>query len=289
MDNIQFKLIGINLDDVIELNKNRFNSNNHWENNIKPDDYNYTLSLTNTNNWIDKFRDNYYTFTINNKNHLYWMKQAFEVGKLTGQFSKLYVEELEDTVKELDKLYGHLFDGTGYFVRTENVSLKYGVNKTGPYYNIKTILESLVTSTNGHSPIYHDTNSINIYLIPWVNIDPKYEFRIFVFNNQITGISQQNLYSKLLNDDDIQKEKIIPKLKSINEFFNSDIKNKVNWINNYSIDFALIDGVKPYVIELNSFGQEYAAGSALFHWIIDHDILYNDFQTNKNIEFRYIN
>lgn len=40
---------------------------------------------------------------------------------------------------------------------------------------------------------------------------------------------------------------------------------------------------------MNSFGKEYAEGSALFHWILNSEILYNNFtdQKNKFIEFRY--
>ena len=33
----------------------------------------------------------------------------------------------------------------------------------------------------------------------WIDILPEYEFRVFIFQNKITAISQQNLYSLLLN------------------------------------------------------------------------------------------
>ena len=62
--------------------------------------------------------------------------------------------------------------------------------------------------------------------------------------------------------------------------------HKINWTNNYTFDFAIINS-QPYFIELNSFGKEYAAGSALFHWILDEHILYNKFEHNNFIEFRY--
>jgi hypothetical protein len=41
----------------------------------------------------------------------------------------------------------------------------------------------------------------------------------------------------------------------------------------FSYDFTFIDN-EPYFIEINCFGKENAAGSALFHWIIDYDKLY---------------
>jgi hypothetical protein len=107
-----------------------------------------------------------------------------------------------------------------------------------------------------------------------------------VYNNKITCISQQNLYSVLYDENTIQQ--IPEKLTIILEYFENVIKNKINWINNYSYDFAIIENNTPYFIEMNSFGREYAAGSALFHWILDEKILYNSFETGDNrVEFRY--
>ena len=60
------------------------------------------------------------------------------------------------------------------------------------------------------------------------------------------------------------------------------ISKKITWISNYTYDFAIINNNQPYLIELNSFGKEYAAGSALFHWILDEKILYNN--SDNNIE-----
>jgi hypothetical protein len=69
----------------------------------------------------------------------------------------------------------------------------------------------------------------------------------------------------------------------IREFVYSHITPNINHISNYTIDLAVVDS-KIYFIELNSFGAEYAAGSALFHWIIDKEILYGN---TDRIEFRY--
>lgn len=52
----------------------------------------------------------------------------------------------------------------------------------------------------------------------------------------------------------------------------------------YTYDFAILSNNKPYLIEFNCFGKEYAAGSALFHWLIDEDKLYN---SDGKIYFRY--
>ena len=50
------------------------------------------------------------------------------------------------------------------------------------------------------------------------------------------------------------------------------------------MDAVILEDGTLYFIEINSFGKEYAAGSALFHWLIDEDELYSDGST---IYFRY--
>ena len=56
------------------------------------------------------------------------------------------------------------------------------------------------------------------------------------------------------------------------------------YMDSYVMDLALV-GDTPYFIEPNPFGKDYASGSALFHWIIDHDVLHDA----NAIEFRYVN
>ena len=134
------------------------------------------------------------------------------------------------------------------------------------------------------------TNELIIYLLDWVQIKPKDEFRVFVYKNKITAISQQNLYSLLYtsntNINNFELE-IKQQLDIIVNYFYSLMINKIDWIQNYTFDFAIINS-QPYFIELNSFGKEYAAGSALFHWILDENVLYNKFNDNNLlIEFRY--
>lgn len=44
------------------------------------------------------------------------------------------------------------------------------------------------------------------------------------------------------------------------------------------------------LVEVNSFGCELAAGSALFHWTRDKDVMYglHNTETNQIIECRYV-
>jgi hypothetical protein len=288
----------INIDEVDYYDTRKFNTNNHWENNVKPLDYNDKLKLTYAPYWIDHFKT-YKKFTIDLIKHS-WIKDANKLCSMTGKFSHHYDDDLNNFLNDDDNKHIHkLFDDNNvFFVRTNNVSLKYSMHKCGPYNNLKMIMESLVSCIDGHTPIYDYTTELDIYLIPWQNLNENKEFRIFVYKNRITAISQQNIYSSnnfllddnvdenyniIINDDN--KKTITNWIDIINNYFVNNIRPKITHIDNYTIDLCILDYNTPYFIELNSFGKEYAAGSALFHWIYDENILLND--TNDDIYFRY--
>jgi hypothetical protein len=73
-------------------------------------------------------------------------------------------------------------------------------------------------------------------------------------------------------------------VQKIVDYFETDIKSKILQ-ESYTYDFALVgEGQMPYFIEVNSFSKEYAAGSVLFHWLLDEDILYSH---GDIVHFRY--
>ena len=276
---MKYIIKSVTLDDIIKFDKEKYNSNNHWINNKPPNDYHKILEQSHTHMWIDHFKPIYKKITINNPKHITWLKKASYLCSQTGKFSTLFLDELEDTVNDLNNEYQNLFDNNKYFIRVNNVSLKYGAHGVGPYNNFKSILESIVSSIKGHCPINNDTEKLDIYFLPWMNILDENEFRVFVYKNKITAISQQNLYKKL-NIKNIEN-----KIDIIIKYFNEVISKKINWIETYTYDFAIINENTPYFIEMNSFGKEYASGSSLFHWLLDENILYNN--TNESMEFRY--
>jgi len=290
MSDIEYIIKSIELTDVEKYGKDKYNSNNHWTDETTTYNYEYVLQQTSTEKWIDLFKQ-YKKITIDNQVWISWLKQTSIISSKTGKFSKCFEDEFDIMVEELNKQYSYLFNSVepGYFVRVNNVSLKYGQHKEGPYNNIRTILESVVSCIRGHTPIKQNTKLLNIYLIDWIEIKPEFEFRVFVYNNKITAISQQNIYSLLFTEYlDIYKESfntfIIQILNNIVKYFYEEMLPKITWISNYTFDIAITKS-KPYFIELNSFGKEQAAGSALFHWLLDEKILYND--STNTIEFRY--
>ena len=141
----------IYLDDVLNLRKDRFNSNNHSK--IVPHDYYEVLSRGNISLWIDKFRDNYIVINLRN-NDLVWMKKAHDIGKYTGQFPNMFNEELEELLSNYRYLDYIFNSNIKYFVRTERCSLKYGKYGPGPYTSLRQIIESIVTCIDSHSPLH---------------------------------------------------------------------------------------------------------------------------------------
>ncbi len=281
----------INIEDVFN-NPNKFNTSNHWVNNVKPDDYDEISKMNWTKNWISKFKDEYIRFSINDPYTINWMKQAHQISRQTKKFSKLFQDELDEFVKNNSQLI--TTKDTPYFVRCENVSLKYGEHGPGPYYSLKQIIESTVSSSDGHSPIDNTTTELTFYLIPFCyKISNSNEFRVFVNNNKITAISQQALYNTWVpeiagNTNDILKQYV----QIIVENFNLNVNNKITWYSSYSYDIAIIKSgnsdeiLEPYFIEPNPFGKEYSSGSSLFHWINDYEKLYGN-DVNNNIYLRY--
>lgn len=278
----------INISDVLADNQILFNTNNIWHNNKMPSGYLDVLSQTSAKYWIDNFKKEYHVINIDKK-EIRWLKEAERAGQVTGNFPNMYKDELDEFVEKYKHLESVL-KSRKYFVRTEHVSLKYGCHKCGPYDSVQKIVESLVTSRSGHSPLSNImyNHDIKLYLIPYVNIDSDQEFRVFIYNNKITAISQQNLYQPNLTLSKQSTDKQLTTISSwvnlINDYFNLNIKGAITHIKSYILDFAIIDNNIPYPIELNTFGHQYSSGSALFEWTRDHDILYGK---HDKIHFRW--
>jgi hypothetical protein len=284
----QFVIETVNINDVIRYDKERYNSNNHWISpetglEVIPADYREKNSQSETKHWVDKFRTNYKKIIIDDPYELGWMKQAARASAETGKFTRLFEEELDDFVKKYEAKHRDIFNGTGYFVRTESVSLKYGQHGKGPYTSLRKIIESVVSCIHGHTPIYENTKEIVLYLFDWVDIEAGNEYRVFVNKGRITAVSQQSLYKVFDRKDE---EALHQSLQLIVDYFNSDMKARITHCDSYVYDFAILKGTIPYFIEINPFGKEYGSGSSLFHWLLDEDKLYGTAQENC-VFFRY--
>jgi hypothetical protein len=284
----------ISLEDVKKYAKTKFNSNNHWKNDTKPDDYHKRSELAQTCHWIDKFKTSYVAINFPPA-EFSWLKDAAATSIATGSYPSMYKGDLKDYLKRFGDPLGIFTQGKQYFVRSEDVSLKYGMYGVGPYSDLTKIIMSVVTCERGHEAIRTEgsnlSTSLKLYLCPWVDIKLGKEFRIFVYNNKITAISQQHLYdineylAKLPKEE--QTKIVTNWAKLINSYFENTIKRNITHLTEYTIDLALLENDEPFFIEINCFGKEYAAGSSLFHWEVDEKILY-DLDNKGIIHFRYV-
>lgn len=282
VEGIEVVIEPVNLDDVVRLDKIRYNTNNHYRDGERPEDYHDVLLQTSTVKWIDKFKE-YQVINLDlTKPNAAWMIDACRMGIHTGRFPKSFEDERDMYAEFITKQYPSIFDGRDYFIRTETVSLKYGQHKAGPYTEMTKILESLVTSIDGHTPIYDNTTELTLYFIPWEQLSLDREYRGFVCNHRLTALSQQHVYN-LYHGADIKRDAEI-----VLKYFHEVMRERITFLPDYSFDIAILEGDQPYFIEMNCFGTQYAAGSALFGWIEDHDILYGvGADADKKLYVRY--
>lgn len=262
------------LNHVLQHDKILYNTNNHYTE--RPDDYADVLSRTDTEGWIDKFHKDYPVINIEKKD-LYWLKEANKSGRITCKFPKMFEDELEEACTRYE------FPEGNWFVRTSRVSLKYGEHGPGPYTNMKSIFESIATSLQGHDCIKEDDNNLRLFLLPWLDMSKEKEFRAFVYNNRVTAISDQHLYSVNNWLNNMSDDEIKDLIAGLLSFFDHGVKDKLVHLNSYTMDIVLLD-TGFYFIEANPFGKCYSSGSALFHWINDDEQLHDP----DNIEFRYV-
>ena len=169
----------------------RYNVNNLSDE--TPEDYKDVMNMGNCKHWIDKFHKYYEVINLDPED-MSWITKAAMAGTLCLNFPSQFIEELNETVEkyaDVEKKSNLLKNGC--FVRLEHISLKYGMHGPGPYYNFRNILQSMTSSDNGHS-LDITQKYCKIYLLSWKNINKDKEFRIFVYKNRITAISQQHLY-----------------------------------------------------------------------------------------------
>ncbi|PZM82194.1 hypothetical protein DLH72_04240 [Candidatus Gracilibacteria bacterium] len=158
---------------------------------------------------------------------------------------KKRIKKLEDIIgKQLKKL-----DYNEFFIKLISRSPKdFGIIKTK---NAREIIELLASSMRTTDDLVYlenldDGDDITLVIRPFIEIEPKNEFRVFVKSKEIKGISQydyQNIYN-YENEEKLEKEiikfieqKIIPFME----------------IQNFVVDIAII-GNKIIILETNPYG-----------------------------------
>ena len=141
------KIETVNVEDTMIYDRIKYNTNNHWTDKGKPEDYSEVMERDNTKYWLHLKDDFIRSFDLSIDKYK-WLIEADKIGLQTGKFPNQYEDELDDLLKDFDM---EDFEEP-MFVRTENVSLKGGQHGVGPYKNLKMIIESLVSCRSTHTP-----------------------------------------------------------------------------------------------------------------------------------------
>jgi len=268
----------------------RYNTANHWlyeEGGQRPENYEAVEEAATARHWMAALKPDCQRFTI----------APADVGELLGLQTVFYsrnglssgsLESIDDLANKrcFHELREALMLGR-YFVRSDYASLKCGKHGNKVYHSLAEVFESMVTSKRSHSPLGRTGRQaeLSLYLIPWVNINPDLEFRVFVHQNNITAISQQCIYQK---NQCLQRSDIPEIVRKISAYFRDNIRDQVHTLDSYVMDMALVgDGASTvYFIELNPFGKDYTSGAAAFSWVDDADKLCTN--APGTIHFRYV-
>lgn len=180
----------------------------------------------------------------------------------------------------LSKFYSRLTDLVTegeYFIRMSSTSGKNEEAITS-FNDVDDILDHITTVKLFIDQEYKRTKDSYLIIMPWNNnLHARCEFRLFVVNGKLTGVSQQYCHEMYNYNTE--------ELEAYEEVFSN-----ISWLDSvpYSAFVAdvYIDEEQCRLIELNPFGAHCGAGSLLFNWIDDYDLLYG--LTNQPPQFRYL-
>ena len=208
------------------------------------------------------------------------LMEILRIGHITRRVPKTYTEEINAIVNELPPFPSSKSQEKGWFVRSDTASLKYGKHGNKPYTNWLEIIESIVTCRNTHHPI---TTPFRLYFLPYVRIIN--EFRVFIYESTIVGISVSNIYC--VSETILFKKRrglLDAYLTSLVSFVETVLERKPACIRHTAMDIAELDDYTFYFVEMNKYDR---SGSAGFDWNTD-TFLCVPRERDTPIPFRYV-
>lgn len=106
--------------------------------------------------------------------------------------------------------------------------------------------------------------------MPWLEIHPKTEFRVFVYKKRVTCVSQQHWFRNVGLTDATMTAATL----NINDWFEASFKLTLPFTDSI-LDVWIDSGGMVHLIEINPFGAWASSGSSLFHWVQDYTKLHN--------------
>lgn len=188
----------------------------------------------------------------------------------------------ELTDEQCDLLLEHKFDSildslnkcmeevkAPYFVKTGACSTKQDMPPI-PVYNAEEALRHLLSSENVKRSM-RNRRAGGILIQPWTTkINPSCEFRIFVREGVVTGVSQQFLYEVHLV---MSAEDVIRAFQNLWDIFDAKLEEELKIKDAVFGGYITTDGegeITAHLIEINTGAMGWGpAGSGLFCWIGD--------------------
>ena len=219
-----------------------------------------------------------------------YFKPAAQLAKQGVRAKSLLRDEAEDLAGELQESYEAPLEpapAQGWFVRTSACSPKDALDDggAGPHHSLVDVVLALLASARVHTSMkdYNGAEDVRVYLIPFDRtVTVERELRVFVHDHQVTAMSQYDVYntsSVFAPMDDAQLAQVA---RGVDDFHRQQVRPRWTGIASYIMDVEyLVEGddessnCAVRLIELNSFGAEMAAASALFHWVRDAEELYS--------------
>lgn len=168
----------------------------------------------------------------------------------------------------------------GFFMRLSGTSGK-NEKSVEPISSVDQAIANLTSNILFlHQEYERSEKTTCIILRPWIDkIEKKNEFRVFVHNGTITGVSQQHWKELFCYSE--EELKAVQVAVSNAPFFKPGRAPYHSFVADVWVSF---EDSKCHLIEYNPFGAHCGAGSALFEWQADYEILYG----MQEPEFRFL-
>lgn len=227
--------------------------------------------------------------TISTSQQRRYFKPAAQLAKQGVRARRLLKEEADDLAAELLASFDKPLETPtmGWFVRSSACSPKDACHDggAGPHQSLVDVLLALLASDRIHTSMRDYETDITVYLMPFdTTVNTDRELRVFVHERQVTAMSQYDCLNPSCVFGKMDTEELAAVACCVDSFHRELVSPRweaAGGIASYVMDVEYIMGEgadnEPQVrlIELNSFGAEYAAASALFHWVRDASELHS--------------
>jgi len=228
------------------------------------------------------------TLTIGASQQHRYFRPAAQVAFQGVSATRLLKDEAQDLASELEASLEEelVVPAQGWFVRTSACSPKDALEDggAGPHHALLSVILALLASERIHKSMKDYSQDVVVYLMPFdETVTLQRELRVFVFEGQVAAMSQYDLFNASIFSE-MSDEEQARVARCVDRFCRDHLNPRwagIGGIASYVMDVECVPGHDAdgewqiRLVELNCFGAELAAGSALFHWVHDASELYS--------------